>query len=199
VSTIRQTAAHRPPVAGVTITLAALVQAVSVVPALGRGPGGLLVPALVAGTAIVLSLAVTAAWVVADGVDAADTFTGPRPVLVAWSAGGVVLLTAVLAVFPLAALAVVVVLPPLLVAVAAGRPVRAAVTPWRRAPGRALGTALLTVVLAVAVWLAGVVLGLVDAGVAGAFVWWVLAGLAQVVVLRRWAGRDVGGDVGGGR
>lgn len=192
----RQTAARRPPVAGVTVTLAALVQAVSVVPALGRGPGGLLVPALVAGTAIVLSLAVTAAWVVADGidaVDAADTFTGPRPALVAWSAGGVVLLTAVLAVFPLAALVVVVVLPPLLVVVATGRPLRDAVTPWRRTPGRAVGTALLTVVLAVGVWLAGVVLGLVDAGVAGAFVWWVLAGLAQVAVLRRWAGRVVGG------
>lgn len=52
---------------------------------------------------------------------------------------------------------------------------------------------LLTVVLAVVVWLVGVVLGLVDAGVAGAFTWWVLAGLAQVAVLRRWAGHAVRG------
>ncbi|WP_418063008.1 hypothetical protein [Pimelobacter simplex] len=183
-SAIQQTAAGRPPVAGVTITLTALVQAVSVVPALGRGPGGLLVPALVAGTAVVLSLAVTAAWVVADSV---ASFTGPRPALLAWSAGGVLLLSVLVTVFPLGALVVAVVLPPLLVAVAAGRP-------WRRpSPVWAAGTVLLTVVLAVAVWLVGVVLGLVDAGVAGAFAWWVLAGLAQIALLRRWAGHAVRG------
>lgn len=174
----------RLPVAGVTITLTALVQAASVVPAVGRGPGGLLVPALVAGLALVLSLAVTASWAAAGS---ASSFAGPGARLLAWSAAAVLLVSVALAVFPPAVLLLLVVLPRLMMTVAAGHPVRRVGEAWRRTPGRAVVRALLTVVLAVVVWLLGVVLGLVDAGVAGAFAWWLLAGAVQVRVLRMWS------------
>ncbi|UUW88092.1 hypothetical protein [Pimelobacter simplex] len=176
--------AARLPIAGVTLTLTALVQAASVVPALGRGPGGLLLPALVAGLAIALSLAVTASWTAAPS---AAAWTGPDLRLLVWSAGSVVAVSALLVVLPPAALLLLAVLPGPLMTVAAGHPARRTGEAWRRTPGRAVGRALLTLALAVVVWLLAVVLGLVDAGVAGAFAWWVVAGVVQVRVLRMWS------------
>lgn len=183
-STTETPVPERLPVAGVTLTLTALVQAASVVPALGRGPGGLLVPALVAGLAIVLSLAVTASWIAAP---TAASWSGPGPRLLLWSAGSVLAVSALLVVLPPAVLVLLAVLPGVLMAVAAGQPVRRAGEAWRRTPGRAVGRVLVTLALAVVVWLLAVVLGLIGAGVAGAFAWWLAAGVVQVRVLRMWA------------
>ncbi|QIM18052.1 hypothetical protein G7066_04150 [Leucobacter coleopterorum] len=161
------------------ITLAALLQA------LLWGFGGAPIAAVLSGLVITLALAVSAAWVAGGSV---ETFRGPGLVLTLWSLGGVLVVSTLLVALPMVAPVIAAILPATLMTVAARRPWRDLGWIWRRAPLRTAVWLLLTIVICAAIWLLSVVLGLVGAGVVGAFAWWVLFGIVQLRLLRVWRG-----------
>lgn len=166
-----------PPVAGVVITVAALLQA------LLWGFGGSPLVAILSGLVTALALAVTASWVAAGSV---ERFAGPGLALILWSLGSVLVVSTLLVSLPVVTPVVVAILLPLLITVAARRPWRDLALIWRRVPGRTVGWLLLSMLIVIGVWLLGAVLGLVGVGVIWAFGWWVVFGITQFRLLKVW-------------
>lgn len=175
----KTTAKTAPPVGGVVITLAALLQAAL------WGFGGHPVAAVISGLVIVAALALCASWVAAPSV---EVFTGPGVALALWSLGSVLTVSTLLVALPVVAPVVAAILPAVLMTVAARRPWNNLLLIWRRVPLRTVVWLVLTLLICATLWLLSVVLGLVGAGVLGAFAWWVLFGIVQLRLLKVWLG-----------
>lgn len=167
-----------PPVGGVLITVAAILQAAL------WGFGGSPLAAITSGLLVVVVLAVTASWVAAGSV---ERFRGPGIALILWSLGFVLVISTLLVALPASAL-VVALMPAVLMLVAGRRPWGDLGRIWRRAPWRSLGWLVLTLLMSAGVWVLGAALGLVGVGVIGAFAWWVVFGIVQFRVLKAWDG-----------
>ncbi|QIM15974.1 hypothetical protein G7067_05350 [Leucobacter insecticola] len=165
-----------PPVGGVLITVAALLQTAL------AGFGGAPLAAILSGLLVVLVLAVTASWVAAGSV---ERFRGPGAILILCSLACVLVISALLVAYPFGAL-VVALMPPVLMTVATKRPWADLGRIWGRAPWRAFGWLVLSLLMCTGVWVLGTALGLVGAGVIGAFAWWVVFGIVQFRVLKGW-------------